>query len=54
VIANARQAGLFQQSGDASRRQVERIRAADAKAGAIVDKAVEGIVFPEPPPEVAP
>lgn len=52
-ITNFRQAGLFQQTGDAARRQVERIREADAKVGAIVDKAVEGIEFPEPPPEVA-
>jgi hypothetical protein len=52
-IANARQASLFQQTGDAARRQVERIRAENVKAGAIVDKAVAGIEFPEPPPEVA-
>ena len=49
MVTNARQAGLFQQTGDAARRQVERIREADPKAGAIVDKAVEGIEFPEPP-----
>jgi hypothetical protein len=51
-IANARQASQFQYTGDAARRQVERIREADAKSGAIVDKAVEGIEFPELP-EVA-
>lgn len=52
-IANFRQASLFQQSGDAARRQVERIREADPAAGAIVDQAVEGIEFPEPPAAVA-
>ncbi len=53
MITNARQASQFRYTGDAARRTVERIRQADAKAGAIVDKAVEGIEFPEPPPEVA-
>ena len=48
-ITNYRQAGLWEQTGDAARRQVERIREADAKAGAIVDQALEGVVFPEPP-----
>jgi hypothetical protein len=48
-ITNFRQAGLWEQTGDAARRQVERIREKDAKAGAIVDKALEGVVFPEPP-----
>ena len=52
-IANFRQASLFQQTGDSARRQVERIREADPKAGAIVDKAVDGIEFPAPPPEVS-
>jgi predicted nucleic acid-binding Zn-ribbon protein len=47
-IANNRQAQLFEQSGDAARRQVDRIRQADAAAGAVVDKALEGVVFPEP------
>jgi hypothetical protein len=51
-ITNFRQAGLWEQSGDAARRQVEWIREKDAKAGAIVDKALEGVVFPEPPPEM--
>jgi hypothetical protein len=51
-VTNFRQASLFQQTGDAARRQVERIREADEKAGAIVDKAVEGIAFPEPPEEM--
>jgi hypothetical protein len=51
-VANFRQASLWEQSGDAARRQVERIREADPKAGAIVDKALEGVQFPEPPPEM--
>jgi chromosome segregation ATPase len=50
-ITNFRQASLFEQTGDAARRQVERIREADEKAGAIVDSALTGIQFPEPPPE---
>jgi hypothetical protein len=50
-ITNASQAKQFQFVGDSARRQVERIRQADPKAGAIVDKAVEGIEFPDPPPE---
>jgi hypothetical protein len=53
-ITNYRQAGLWEQTGDAARRQVERIREADAKAGAIVDKALEGVVFPEPAMETMP
>jgi hypothetical protein len=52
VVANFRQANLWEQTGDAARRQVEWIREKDAKAGAIVDKALEGVVFPEPPPEM--
>ncbi len=52
-ITNFRQAGLWEQTGDAARRQVEWIREKDAKAGAIVDKALEGVVFPEPPPEMS-
>jgi hypothetical protein len=51
-VANYRQASLWEQSGDAARRQVERIREADPKASAIVDKALEGVQFPEPPPEM--
>jgi hypothetical protein len=51
-ITNFRQAGLWEQTGDAARRRVESIRETDAKAGAIVDKALEGVVFPEPPPEM--
>lgn len=51
-ITNFRQASLFQQTGDAARRQVERIRAVDEKAGAIVDNALTGVRFPEPPPEM--
>jgi len=51
-ITNFRQASLFQQTGDAARRQTERIREADAKAGDIVDKAMEGIELPPPPLEV--
>jgi len=47
-IANNRQAKLYQQGGDAARRQVERIREADPKAGAIVDEALRGVQFPEP------
>ena len=53
-ITNHRQAGLWEQTGDAARRQVERIRKEDAKAGAIVDKALEGVVFPEPAMETMP
>jgi hypothetical protein len=53
-ITNFRQASLFQQTGDAARRQTERIRAADDKAADIVDKALEGVEFPPPPLEVAP
>lgn len=53
AFTNARQASLFQDSGDNARRLVEGIRAADPKAGAIVDKAVEGIEWPAPPPESA-
>jgi hypothetical protein len=53
-ITNYRQAGLWEQTGDAARRQVERIRDEDAKAGAIVDKALEGVVFPEPAMETMP
>jgi hypothetical protein len=52
-VANFRQASLWQQSGDAARRQVERIRETDAKAGAIVDKAMQGVQLPEPPPEMS-
>jgi hypothetical protein len=52
-ITNYRQASIFQQAGDSARRQVERIREADAKAGVIVDTALQGVVFPEPPPEPA-
>jgi hypothetical protein len=52
VVTNFRQAGIWEQTGDAARRQVEWIREKDAKAGAIVDKALEGVVFPEPPPEM--
>jgi hypothetical protein len=46
-ITNHRQAGMFIQTADSARRQADRIREADAKAGAIVDKALEGIEFPE-------
>ncbi|HEY3392864.1 MAG TPA: hypothetical protein VGK58_09165 [Lacipirellulaceae bacterium] len=53
-ITNYRQAGLWEQTGDAARRQVERIREEDAKAGAIVDKALEGVAFPEPAMETMP
>jgi hypothetical protein len=53
-ITNFRQASLFEQTGDAARRQTERIRAADAKAGDILDKAMEGIELPPPPREFAP
>lgn len=53
-ITNYRQAGLWEQTGDAARRQVERIREEDAKAVAIVDKALEGVVFPEPAMETMP
>jgi hypothetical protein len=52
-ITNYRQASIFQQTGDSARRRVTLIREADAKAGVIVDKAVEGIDFPAPPPEVS-
>jgi hypothetical protein len=48
-ITNFRQAGMWEQTGDAARRQVDRVRENDAKAGAIVDKALEGVVFPQPP-----
>ncbi|MEX0612868.1 MAG: hypothetical protein WD738_22650 [Pirellulales bacterium] len=51
-ITNFRQASLFQQTGDAARRQTERIRETDAKAGDIVDKALEGVELPPPPLEV--
>jgi hypothetical protein len=51
IVTNASQAKQFRYTGDSARRQVVRIREADAKAGAIVDKAVEGIEFPDPPPE---
>jgi hypothetical protein len=51
AVTNFRQASLFQQTGDAARRQTERIRAVDPKAGAIVDKAMEGIELPPPPME---
>jgi hypothetical protein len=51
MITNASQAKQFQYTGDSARRQVDRIREADPKAGAIVDKAVEGIEFPDPPAE---
>jgi hypothetical protein len=50
-ITNFRQASLFEQTGDAARRQTERIRAADEKAGDLVDKAMEGIELPPPPME---
>jgi hypothetical protein len=53
-VTNYRQANLWEQTGDAARRQVERIREGDAKAGAIVDKALEGVVFPEPAMETMP
>ena len=52
VVANFRQAGIWEQTGDAARRQVDAIRETDAEAGAIVDKALEGVEFPEPPPEM--
>jgi hypothetical protein len=51
-ITNFRQASLFEQTGDAARRQTERIRYADDKAADIVDKAMEGIELPPPPMEV--
>ena len=51
-VTNFRQASLWEQSGDAARRQLERIREADPKAGAIVDEVLEGVQFPEPPPEM--
>jgi hypothetical protein len=53
AFTNARQASLFQDSGDNARRLVEGIRNADPKAGVIVDNAVEGIEWPAPPPESA-
>jgi len=53
-ITNFRQAGMWEQTGDAARRQVDRVRENDAKAGAIVDKALEGVVFPEPAMETMP
>jgi hypothetical protein len=40
---------MWEQTGDGARRQVDRVRENDAKAGAIVDKALEGVVFPQPP-----
>ena len=46
-ITNHRQATMWMQIADNARRQTERIREADAKAGAIVDKALEGVIFPE-------
>jgi hypothetical protein len=51
-ITNFRQASLFQQTGDAARRQTERIRATDDKAADIVDKAMEGIELPPPPADM--
>jgi len=48
-VTNFRQASLFEQIGDATRRHKERIREADEKAGDIVDKALEGIELPPPP-----
>lgn len=48
TFTNYRQASMFEQIGDNARRQLERIREADPKAGAIVDAALEGIVWPEP------
>ena len=48
-LTNYRQASIFQQTGDSARRQVERIREADSKAGDILDKALSGVQFPEPP-----
>ena len=53
-ITNFRQASLFQQTGDAARRQTERIRLVDEKAGVIVDKAMEGVDLPPPPLELPP
>ena len=47
AVTNYRQADLFRQTGDSARRQVDKIREADAKAGAIVDEALKGIEFPE-------
>jgi len=52
MVTNASQEKQFRYTGDSARRQVDRIREADSKAGAIVDKAVEGIEFPDPPAEV--
>jgi PleD family two-component response regulator len=46
-ITNHRQATMWMQIADGARRQTERIREADAKAGAIVDKALEGVIFPK-------
>jgi len=51
-ITNYRQADIFEQTGYSARRQIERIREGDAKAGAIVDTALEGIVWPEPPEDL--
>ncbi len=47
-ITNARQAELSQSTGDSARRLIDHIRETDAKAGAIVDKALEGVEFPRP------
>jgi len=46
-ITNHRQATMWMQIADSARRQVEWIRETDIKAGAIVDKAIEGVIFPE-------
>ena len=46
-ITNHRQASMWMQVADSARRQTERIRETDAKAGAIVDKALEGVIFPK-------
>jgi hypothetical protein len=48
TFTNYRQASMFEQTGDNARRQLERIRESDAKAGAIVDAALQGIAWPEP------
>ena len=48
TFTNYRQASMFEQIGDNARRQLERIRETDAKAGAIVDAALQGIAWPEP------
>jgi len=47
VATNFSQANRWRQTADNARRQAERIREKDAKAGAIVDKAIEGVIFPE-------